>query len=77
MYFDTVGKISKGNIIISCQDILLIVYFSILDNRVTFNSPQLLRLLFGTLFDLLSNQNKQINLYLKEEMETAERMIQK
>lgn len=69
--FDAVGKIPK-EIQLHLAEVSQ-VYFPILDSRVTFNSPQLLRFLF----DLLSNLNKQINSERRGDGETAEKTSQK
>lgn len=72
--FDVVGKIREKIDLHIARALFLLVYFPILDSRVTFNLPWLSRLLFDALFDWLSNLNKQINLYLrKEEMEKQQK----
>lgn len=73
--FDVVGNILKEIFLHIAEVSLLLAYFPIFDSRVTLNSAQLLTLLFGTLFDLLSNLNKQINLCLRGDGETIEKMI--
>lgn len=71
---DVVGKILKEVWLQIAALSLLFVCFPVFNSRVTFNSLWPLWLLFGTLFDLLSNLNKQINLYLREEeMEKQQR----
>lgn len=65
--FDVVGKIRKEIDLHIAKALILLVYFPIFDSRVTFNSPRPVRLLFGILFDWLSNLNKQINLHLRKQ----------
>lgn len=75
-YVDVIGNILNEIFLHTAEVSLLLLCFPIFDSKVTLNSAQLLILLFGTLFDLLSNLNKQTNLYLRGDGETIEKMIQ-